>query len=174
MLTSKTKTLLRVAMVAGVTCSAAFFANSSLAPSANAKDVRYQTPGELSQTCAMAGGDYIGANSNGVYGCQFKGGALVSCGGHGKYAKTCSNPAPKRVSPTRTLPSRTTNTKGGTPPVVRDHRRPRPGSGSSPRGPVVVKNINNLAAPAAGGAVNVKSPNARSSGANGRSSGGRR
>ena len=110
--------LLCLAIVGGSACSAAL--------SVNAREIPYETPAQLKGTCTAMGGDYIAPSGNGVYGCHLKNGALITCGGTGGYAKTCSNPA-----------------RGG--PVVRDHRSPRggvlstttTGGQSAPKGPVL-------------------------------------
>lgn len=96
---------------------------------AEARYIPYQTPGELRSFCNTVGGSYGATGGRGVYTCQLTDGNTIACGGVGKYARTCSNPAPRTGSGT---PS-----KGG--PVVRDHRtggnQPAP-TNPGPIGPV--------------------------------------
>jgi hypothetical protein len=100
------KKLLCLAIVGGSACSAAL--------PANAMQIPYQTPAQMKATCTAAGGDYMAPGGKGVYGCQLKNGAVISCGGVGAHAKTCSNPARGQPAP-----------KG---PVL---------GGSTPKGPVL-------------------------------------
>jgi hypothetical protein len=76
-----------LAIVGGSACSVAL--------SAHARQIPFQTPAQLKSTCVAAGGDYGAPGKNGAYFCQLKDGNVISCGGVGAHAKTCSNPAPR-------------------------------------------------------------------------------
>jgi hypothetical protein len=123
MLTLKAKHILRIGMVAGATCSAALLANAG--------EIPFQTPAQLKALCTSAGGDFGPPGRAGAYYCELKNGNVIACGGVGKHAKTCSNSGYR---------TGTASTTDGRRPVVRDHRRPRPGpvlggaTGPSPTG----------------------------------------
>jgi len=125
-----------------LTIAATLTATIAIATPASARDIPYQTPGQLKSTCAAAGGDYLPSGPNGVYGCQLKDGNIISCGGLGRYAKTCSNPAPKGsgtvVRDHRARPpvaSKSAFASAGGQPVARVQGAPKPASDRGPAGP---------------------------------------
>jgi hypothetical protein len=114
---------------------------ATVSPS-SAMQIPYQTPSELKFTCTAAGGTYGPPSQQGVYTCLLTDGNAIACGGQGKNAKTCSNPA--RIGTTsgpmsrgqgmkaqlRSAPKPNELTNTGVPrPVVRDHRGGATGGG---------------------------------------------
>ena len=71
---------------------AAFGFSDAAAP---AKAAKFQTANQLKSSCTAGGGIYAPptSSSGGMYNCVHKDGQITSCGGKGKYAKTCDKAA---------------------------------------------------------------------------------
>jgi hypothetical protein len=64
---------------------------------AQAGPVTFKTPSQLKDACMARHGDFSAPGQAGVYSCQFRGGAVIACGGKGDFARTCESSAPKTI-----------------------------------------------------------------------------